>query len=85
MMIGYIRVSKTGQNQDLQFDSLRKAGCGNIFYEMISGASKQRQEYIKMISELLKGDVIIVWQIDWLVRTTYELIKLMIKMETKKS
>jgi len=32
-----------------------------------------------MISELRKGDVIIVWRIDRLGRTTYELIKLMVE------
>lgn len=79
MVIGYIRVSKTEQNQDLQFDSLKKAGCEKIYHEKISGASTQRPEYIKMISELRKGDVIVVWRIDRLGRTTYELIKLMVE------
>ena len=32
-----------------------------------------------MISELRKGDVIVVWTIDSLGRTTYELIKLMVE------
>lgn len=79
MVIGYIRVSKTEQNQDLQFDSLKKAGCEKIYHEKVSGASLQRPEYIRMISELRKGDVIVVWRIDRLGRTTYELIKLMVE------
>lgn len=79
MVIGYIRVSKTEQNQDLQFDSLKKAGCEKIYHEKISGASMHRPEYTKMISELRKGDVIVVWRIDRLGRTTYELIKLMVE------
>ncbi|MBE9461883.1 recombinase family protein [Dyadobacter subterraneus] len=62
MVIGYIRVSKTKQNQDLQFDALKKAGCKKTYHEKISGASLQRPEYIRMISELLKGDVIVVWR-----------------------
>ncbi|GGC14266.1 hypothetical protein GCM10011325_46450 [Dyadobacter sediminis] len=32
-----------------------------------------------MISELRKGDVIVVWRIDRLGRTTYELIKMMLE------
>jgi DNA invertase Pin-like site-specific DNA recombinase len=79
MVIGYIRVSKTEQNQDLQFDSLKKAGCEKIYHEKISGASIHRPEYTKIISELRKGDVIVVWRIDRLGRTTYELIKLMVE------
>lgn len=79
MVTGYIRVSKTEQHQDLQFHSLRKAGCEKIYHEKISGASTQRLEYIRMISELRRGDVIVVSRIDRLGRATYELIKLMVE------
>ncbi|PSL18060.1 recombinase family protein [Dyadobacter jiangsuensis] len=79
MIFGYVRVSKNEQNQDLQFDALRKAGCEKIFHEKVSGASKERPEYAKMISELRKGDVLVVWRIDRLGRATYELIKLMVE------
>ncbi|MDR6809747.1 DNA invertase Pin-like site-specific DNA recombinase [Dyadobacter sp. BE34] len=79
MILGYVRVSKNEQNQDLQFDALRKAGCEKIFHEKVSGASKDRPEYAKMVSELRKGDVIVVWRIDRLGRATYELIKLMVE------
>ena len=34
-----------------------------------------------MISELRKGDVIVVWRIDRLGQTTYELIKLMVELK----
>ncbi|SEJ60842.1 Site-specific DNA recombinase [Dyadobacter sp. SG02] len=79
MIFGYVRVSKNEQNQDLQFDALRKAGCEKIFHEKVSGASKERPEYARMISELREGDVIVVWRIDRLGRATYELIKLMVE------
>jgi DNA invertase Pin-like site-specific DNA recombinase len=79
MIFGYIRVSKNEQNQDLQFDALRKAGCEKIFHEKVSGASKDRPEYARMVSEIRKGDVIVVWRIDRLGRATYELIKLMVE------
>lgn len=79
MVIGYVRVSKNEQNQDLQFDALKKACCEKVFHEKISGASKQRPEYMKMVAELRKGDIIVVWRVDRLGRTTYELIKLMVE------
>lgn len=79
MIFGYVRVSKNEQNQDLQFDALRKAGCEKIYHEKVPGASKERPEYAKMVSELRKGDVIVVWRIDRLGRATYELIKLMVE------
>lgn len=68
MIFGYVRVSKNEQNQDLQFDALLKAGCEKIFHEKVSGASKERPEYSKMVSELRRGDVIVVWRIDRLGR-----------------
>jgi len=40
---------------------------------------EDRPEYVKMASELRKGDVIVVWWIDRLGRSTYELIKLMVE------
>lgn len=39
--------------------------------------SKERPEYSTIVSELRKGDVIVVWGIDRLGRATSELIKLM--------
>lgn len=83
MIFGYIRVSKEEQNFDLQIDALKKAGCQQIFKEKISGASKNRPEYEKLLSHLRKGDVVVIWRIDRLGRTTLELIKLMVEFREK--
>lgn len=45
MVIGYIRVSKTEQNEYLQSDSLKKAGCEKIYHEKILVAATQRPEF----------------------------------------
>jgi DNA invertase Pin-like site-specific DNA recombinase len=34
-VIGGIRVSKTEQDKELQFDALKKAGCEKIFHENV--------------------------------------------------
>ncbi|MBE9461895.1 recombinase family protein [Dyadobacter sp. UP-52] len=34
---------------------------------------------MKMVGELRKGDIIVVWRVDRFGRTTYELIKLMVE------
>lgn len=83
MIFGYIRVSKDEQNYDLQIDALKKTGCEEIFKEKISGAAKHRPEFEKLLSQLQKGDVVVVWRIDRLGRTTLELIKLMVEFREK--
>ena len=49
MKIGYARVSTLEQNLDLQLQALKKAGCGRIFREKLSGASRERPEFLKML------------------------------------
>lgn len=76
MKLGYIRVSRDEQNQDLQVDALKREGCDRVFTEKLSGASKSRPEFEKMLEQVRSGDEVIVWDIDRLGRTTLELIKL---------
>ncbi len=81
MNFGYIRVSRDEQNFDLQTDALEKAGCEKVFKEKVSGAAKFRPEFDKLLSQLREGDVVIVWRVDRLGRTTLELIKLMVEFQ----
>lgn len=83
MIIGYVRVSRNEQNLELQLDALKKIGCEQIFQEKISGGEKERPQYQKMVESLRKGDVVTVWRIDRLGRTTLELIKLMVEFREK--
>jgi len=76
MIIGYIRVSKEDQNENMQVDALNKYGCERLFIEKISGASKKRPEYNLLMETLRKDDELVVWDIDRLGRTTLELILL---------
>lgn len=75
--IGYARVSTLDQKLDLQMQALRKAGCKRIFREKVSGASRQRPEFQRMLEQLRAGDTIIVWRLDRLARSTRDLLETM--------
>ncbi len=77
MNIGYARVSTLDQNLDLQMQVLRKAGCKKIFREKVSGASRQRPEFQRMLDQLRNGDTVIVWKLDRLARSTRDLLETM--------
>lgn len=77
MKIGYARVSTLDQKLDLQLQALRKAGCTKIFREKISGASRERPEFQRMLDQVRVGDTIVVWKLDRLARSTRDLLDTM--------
>jgi DNA invertase Pin-like site-specific DNA recombinase len=57
--------------------ALRKAGCKKIFREKLSGASRERPEFQRMLDQLRSGDTVIVWKLDRLARSTRDLLETM--------
>ena len=77
MKIGYARVSTQDQKLDLQLKSLKKAGCQKIFREKVSGFNRQRPEFQRMLDQIRPGDIIVVWKLDRLARSTRDLLNTM--------
>ena len=77
MKIGYARVSTLDQHLDLQMQALKKEGCKKIFREKISGASRERPEFQRMLDQIREGDTIVVWKLDRLARSTRDLLDIM--------
>src|SRR3954451_18379258 len=79
MLIGYARVSKSEQNLDLQIDALTAAGVDEqyIFTDKESGAKTVRKGLETALSHLRKGDVLTVWKLDRLGRSTTQLMMLL--------
>src|SRR4030095_16379853 len=75
--IGYARVSTQDQNLDLQLRALKKAGCRKIFQEKVSAVTRSRPEFQRMLDQLREGDVIVVWKLDRLARSTRDLLETM--------
>ena len=83
MKIGYARVSTDEQNPDLQLDALKAAGCEMLFTDKVSGASGKRLELAKCLKALDAGDTIIVWKLDRLGRSLYQLIGLLDELKAR--
>ncbi|HEY9785669.1 MAG TPA: recombinase family protein [Candidatus Obscuribacterales bacterium] len=76
MKIGYARVSTEEQNLDIQLTALRKSGCKKIYQEKISGTKWERPELHKMLNSLQSGDIVVVWRLDRLARSTKMLLEI---------
>ncbi len=83
MIFGYARVSTKDQNLDLQVDALLKEGCDDVFSEKISGRSEKKPKLEELLSKLRDGDVVVVYSLDRLGRTSKELISLLSDFKEK--
>ncbi len=81
---GYIRVSSTDQNEERQVNAMRQAGVveSNIYMDKQSGADFNRPQYVKMVSQMEKGDLLYILSIDRLGRN-YEEIQVQWRVLTK--
>ena len=74
MIIGYARVSSTGQNLETQLEKLKAAGCEKILHEKESGKSAEnRAELQKAIEFVREGDVLVITKLDRLARSMNDL------------
>ena len=84
MLVGYARVSSTGQSLDIQNDALASAGCEKVFAEKVSGRStKDREQLAEALSWVREGDTLVVTRLDRLARSVADLHRI-IELLTKK-
>lgn len=75
MKIMYCRVSSKEQNLDLQLKAGKKEGVEKYFEEKISGKNTDRPEFKRMLEQLRSGDVVIVYKLDRLARSSLDLLE----------
>ena len=80
MLIGYARVSKTEQDNELQLRALRKAGVKRIYQEKGS-AVKHRQQLLELLDHLRAGDTVVVYKLDRLARSVRDLLNIVDRIE----
>ena len=81
MLIGYARVSTQDQDTHAQIVALESAGCELIFQEKASGGRWDRPELHRLLDQLRKGDVVVVWKLDRLSRSLRDVLTLMEKID----
>ena len=77
MLIGYARVSTNDQGTTTQVAALKAAGCERIYREKASGGRWDRPELHRLLDQLRKGDVLVVWKLDRLSRSLRDVLTIM--------
>ena len=73
-IVGYARVSSTGQDLGVQLEKL--AGCDKVFKEKRSGVDAGRPELKRCLEYLREGDTLLITKIDRLARSTSDLYRI---------
>jgi DNA invertase Pin-like site-specific DNA recombinase len=82
-IIGYARVSRTEQSNDLQHDALIAAGCTRIFSDEMSGARADRPGLKQALDYAREGDTLVVWRLDRVGRSVSHLIEVVGELERR--
>ncbi len=82
-MIGYARVSTSGQTLAAQIEQLKTAGCTTIFQETASGARAGRPQLKRAMAALPYYGVMMVTRLDRLARSTSDLLDIIAQIEAK--
>lgn len=83
MVFGYARVSTLHQDEALQRDALRDAGCDEILVDTCSGATTSRPALDALLARLRPGDVVVVWRLDRLGRSLRHLIEVVSELDER--
>jgi DNA invertase Pin-like site-specific DNA recombinase len=79
------RVSTSEKDTVAQSAAFKAAGCELIFREKASGGRWDRPELHKLLSQLRKGDVLVVWKLDRLSRSLQDVLTIMDRVQGKKA
>ena len=76
-MVGYARVSSSGQTLDIQVEKLSAAGCGRVFSEKRSGRQADNRPELQSCLEYLRdGDTLVITKLDRMARSVLDLAKI---------
>jgi DNA invertase Pin-like site-specific DNA recombinase len=82
-VVGYARVSSTGQDLAVQLEKLQAAGCERLFKEKRSGVDAGRPQLQACLGYLREGDTLLVTKLDRLARSTSDLYRIISEITAK--
>src|SRR6202451_3897412 len=85
MQIGYARVSTDDLDTAVQVAALKAAGCERIYREKASGGRWDRPELHRLLDQLRKGDVLVVWKLDRLSRSLRDVLTIIERVQEAKA
>jgi DNA invertase Pin-like site-specific DNA recombinase len=84
MLVGYARVSSSGQSLAVQSEALHSAGCEKLFAEKESGTTTENRKALADALDFIReGDTFIVTRIDRLARSVADLESIVAKVKAK--
>lgn len=82
-LVGYARVSTSGQILDRQTHALEEAGCLRVFADKLSGKSSDRPALTECLDYLRPGDTLVVLSLDRLSRSLQDLIAIVAELRRR--
>ncbi|ARW15850.1 recombinase family protein [Komagataeibacter europaeus] len=76
MLIGYARVSTDECTLDVQVWHLHDAGCEAVYEDSLLEDEKKRPALRRLLQEVTKGDIVTVYRLDRLARSTQHLLEI---------
>src|ERR1700693_4845747 len=73
------------QDTAAQVSALKSAGCEKIFREKASGGRWDRPELHRLLDQLRKGDILVVWRLDRLSRSLRDVLMIMERIHEAKA
>lgn len=84
MLVGYGRVSSSGQSLDIQHQALIEAGCEKVFSEQVSGRSTIGRDQLNDALDFVReGDTLVVTRLDRLARSVGDLHRIIERLTQK--
>jgi DNA invertase Pin-like site-specific DNA recombinase len=77
MIIGYVRVSTTGQNLDTQKEAIQNYGIDKLYQEKASGRNQERPVLKELLNFLRPKDILVIYDLSRLGRTVTQVVKLL--------